>query len=112
MWDDGGNRPWGQKLTLVEVGLVEIVRSGNVHVVQTGDLSSIVAHWPKSQSIWSSCSIGDQGRGSTHIAMAAEVLEQLDLAQGALGENLLAEDICDFLDGNTLVGLVIDGSTI
>ena len=35
------------------------------------------------------------------------MLQELDLAQGALGEDLFAEDICDFLDGNTLVRLVV-----
>jgi len=43
--------------------------------------------------------------------MAAEVLKQLDLTQGALGEDLFAEDICDFLYGDTLAGLVVDGRT-
>lgn len=43
--------------------------------------------------------------------MAAEVLQQLDLAQGALGENLFAEDICDLFDSDTVVGLVIHGGT-
>lgn len=43
--------------------------------------------------------------------MAAEVLEQLNLAQSALGEDLLAEYIGDLLDGDALVGLVVDGST-
>jgi hypothetical protein len=38
-----------------------------------------------------------------------EVLEELDLAQGALGQDLFAEDIGDLLDGDALVGLVIDG---
>lgn len=40
------------------------------------------------------------------------MLQQLDFAQGALGQNLLAKDIGDFLDGNSLVGLVVDGSTV
>jgi hypothetical protein len=44
-----------------------------------------------------------------HVAVAAEVLEQLDLAESSLGENLLAEDIGDLLDGDTLVGLVVHG---
>lgn len=44
--------------------------------------------------------------------MASEVLQQLDLAQGALGQNLLAEDIGDLFDGNTFIGLVVDGGTI
>lgn len=44
--------------------------------------------------------------------MAAEVLQQLDLAQGALGENLLAEDIGDLFDGDTLVGLSVDRGAV
>jgi hypothetical protein len=44
--------------------------------------------------------------------VAPEVLQELDLAQGALGQDLLAEDIGDLLDGNTLVGLVIHGRAI
>ncbi|KAJ4983462.1 hypothetical protein SVAN01_11025 [Stagonosporopsis vannaccii] len=43
----------------------------------------------------------------TYVAVAAEVLQQLDLAQGALGQDLLAEDIGDLLDGNALAGLVV-----
>lgn len=35
------------------------------------------------------------------------MLEELDLAQGALGENLLAEYIGDLLNGDTLVCLVV-----
>ena len=35
------------------------------------------------------------------------MLQELDLAQGALGQDLLAEDIGDLLDGDALVGLVI-----
>lgn len=45
-----------------------------------------------------------------YVAMAAEVLEQLDFAQCALGENLLAEYIGDFLNGDSFTALVIDGS--
>ena len=40
------------------------------------------------------------------------MLQQLDLAQGALGQNLLAEDIGDLLDGHTLVRLVIHGGAV
>lgn len=40
------------------------------------------------------------------------MLQEFDLAQGALGQDFLAEDIGDFLDGNTLVGLIINSSTI
>lgn len=44
--------------------------------------------------------------------MASEVLEQLDFAQGALGQNLFAENICDFLDSDTLVRLIVDCGTV
>ena len=50
--------------------------------------------------------------GRTHIAMASEVLQQLDLAQSALGENLFAKDIGDFLDSDSLVGLVVHGGAV
>jgi len=39
------------------------------------------------------------------------MLQQLDFAQGPLGEDLLAEDICDLLDGYTLARLVVRRST-
>lgn len=44
--------------------------------------------------------------------MSPEVLQQFDLSQCALGKNLLAEDIGDLLDGDTLVRLVVHGSTV
>lgn len=44
--------------------------------------------------------------------MSPKVLEELDLAQGALGENLLAEDIGDLLNGDALVCLVVYSSTV
>lgn len=53
---------------------------------------------------------GEGGVG--YIAMTAEVLEELDLAQGSLGENLLAENIGDFLDSNALVRLGVHGSAV
>lgn len=40
------------------------------------------------------------------------MLQQFDLAQRALGENLLTEDIGDLFDSNAFVGLVVNGSTI
>lgn len=46
----------------------------------------------------------------TYIAMATEMLKQLDLAQGALGQDLLTEDVGDLLHGNTLASLDIGGS--
>lgn len=39
--------------------------------------------------------------------MSPEVLKELYFAQGTLGQNLLAEDIGDLLDGNAFIGLVI-----
>ena len=42
--------------------------------------------------------------------MASEVLQQLYLAQGAFGQNLLGENICDLLDSDTLASLVVGGS--
>lgn len=39
--------------------------------------------------------------------MTTKVLKQLDFAKSALGENLLAEYIGDFLDSNTFVRLVV-----
>lgn len=43
--------------------------------------------------------------------MATEVLQELNLAQGALGENLFAEDIGHLFDGDAFVGLVVDSGT-
>lgn len=44
--------------------------------------------------------------------MAAEVLQELDLAQGSLGQNLLAENIGDLFDGDTLVRLSVDRGAV
>lgn len=43
--------------------------------------------------------------------MAAEVLEELDLAQRSLGQDLFAEYVGDFLDGNAFAGLGIGCGT-
>jgi hypothetical protein len=42
----------------------------------------------------------------------SEVLQELDFAQGTLGQDLLAEDIGDLLDGHALAGLVVGGSAV
>lgn len=42
-----------------------------------------------------------------YVAVAPEVLQQLDLAQGTLGEDLLAEDVGDLFDGDALARLVV-----
>jgi hypothetical protein len=44
--------------------------------------------------------------------VSPEVLEQLDLSQSTLCENLLAEDICDLFDGDTLVGSIVHRSAL
>jgi hypothetical protein len=44
--------------------------------------------------------------------VSPEVLEKLDLAQGALGQDLLAEHIGDLLDGDALVRLVVHGRAV
>lgn len=46
----------------------------------------------------------------THIAVASEVLKQLDFSQGALGQDLLAKNIGDLLDGDALTSLTIGSS--
>lgn len=48
----------------------------------------------------------------TYIAMASEVLQQLDLSQGPFGQNLLAEHIGDLLDSDTLARLSVGGRTV
>lgn len=86
--------------TFVEVGLVEVVGPGNVHVVEAGDLT-------RSGQRVSQCNRLRAGH-ATHVAVPPEVLEELDLAQSALGEDLLAEDIGDLLDGDAFVGCGVD----
>ena len=48
----------------------------------------------------------------TYVSMASEVLEELDLSQGTLSENLLAEDIGDLLDGHAVACLTIGGRAV
>ena len=48
----------------------------------------------------------------THITMPSEVLQQLDLAQSPLREDLFAEDIGHFLDGDAIACELVRGSTI
>jgi len=62
----------------VQIGLVEVVRPWNVHVVQT-----------------------------YNVPVPAEVPQQLDLAQSALGQDLLAENISDLLDSHPFIRLVV-----
>lgn len=101
-----------ERQTLVEIRLVEVVGSRNVHVVQAGDLErERVASSSQRDAVEQEVV---EGRGvrrlATHVPMTPEVLKQFDLPQSALGEDLLAEDIGDLLDGDALVGLAVYGS--
>ncbi len=46
------------------------------------------------------------------VVDTSEVLQQLDLPQRALGQNLLAKNIGDLLDGNAFGGLHVGGSAV
>ena len=86
------------RLTLVEVGLVEVVRSRDIHIIQTSDLLQLdTAHY--------------QSRILTYVAMAPEMLQQLYLTERTLGQDLLAEDIGNLLDSNTFLRLGIGSCT-
>ena len=52
------------------------------------------------------------GSGTTYVAVAPEVLEELDFSQGALGQDLLTEDIGHLLDGDAIAGLNVLGGTV
>lgn len=49
--------------------------------------------------------------GGTHVAVASEVLQQLDLSQRPLGQDLLAEHIGDLLDGDAFTRLHVRSGT-
>lgn len=44
---------------------------------------------------------------SAYIAVASKMLQELDLSQGPLGQDLLAKDIGDLLDGYPLACLIV-----
>lgn len=97
-------------LTLVEVSLVEVIGSRNIHVVQASDL---LVSKPRQHCAYSPTkNLAVSAFGRTHIAMSSEVLQQLDLTESSLGENLLAKDIGNLLDGDTFIGLVVHGGAI
>ena len=50
-----------------------------------------------------------QDRMVVGARLASEVLQQLDLTQSALGQDFLAENIGDLLDGDALARLVVGG---
>lgn len=93
----------GSELTLVQIGLIEVVGSRDVHVVQASDLHGWAGQ-PYQDCMW-------MRQGDTYVAVATEVLEQLDFSQGALGQDLLAEDIGDLLDGDAFAGLGVRSGT-
>jgi hypothetical protein len=54
-----------------------------------------------------------QSKGrSRSTTLTSEVLQQLNFAQGALGEDLLAEDVGDLFDGDALARLVVGGCAV
>ena len=67
-------------LTFIQISLIEAIRPRNIHIIQT-----------------------------RNISMSSEMLQQLYLPQRPLGQNLLAEDIGDFLYRDTLARLVVRG---
>ena len=48
----------------------------------------------------------------SYIAVTSKVLKEFDLPQRALGKDLLAKDICNFLNSNTFVRLGIGGCAV
>ena len=54
----------------------------------------------------------DFGRAEAYIAVAAKVLQELDLPQRSFCQDLLAEDIGNLLDGNALSRGVIGGCAV
>lgn len=49
---------------------------------------------------------------SAYVAVAPKMLQELDLSQGSLGQDLLAEDIGDLLDGYSLACLMVRGRAV
>ena len=49
---------------------------------------------------------------SSYVAVASEMLQKLDFSQRSLGQDLLAEDVCDLLDSDTFPSLTVGRSTI
>lgn len=47
-----------------------------------------------------------------YVSMAPEMLQQLDLAQSALGQDLFAKDIGDLLDSDALAGRIMNGGAM
>jgi hypothetical protein len=107
--------------TLVEVAFVEVVGTGYVHVVETGNLytgsaacSSMWADRLSRGVVLRSCALRMVSMWHSRRMQwrrTSEVLQQLDLAQGALGQDLLAEDIGDLFDGHAFARLVVGRRT-
>lgn len=49
----------------------------------------------------------ESSRKSEYIAMAAKMLEKLNLSQGTFGQNFLAEDVGDLFDSDAIPGDII-----
>ena len=59
--DDQKARQIGVR-TLIEVSFIEVVRAGNIHIIETSDLQQL-ARW-----------VSTPARMTTHISVAAEML--------------------------------------
>ena len=110
------------EFSYIKVDLVEVAvgMEHDVHVVQTSDLEQISIDFSEKLQIGSGtfrwpewCQFSTlSSTGKRMKLQTSEVLEQLDLAQCALCQNLLAEDIGDLLDGHALVCLVVYGGAV
>lgn len=120
----------GTRRTLIKIAFVEVVWTGNVHVIETCNLHThkCSAWRPRTEGG------GEERRGAIYgdgavlhcgvlpvvsmvhasrsSRLASEVLQQLDLAQCALGQDLLAEDVGDLFDGHALARLVVGSRTV
>jgi len=88
--------------TFVEICLVKVVWPRYVHIIQAGYLRLCLA--AKRQPT--------DAPSSTDIAVASEVLEELDFSQSPLRQDLLAEDVGDFLDSDAVSRSIVGSSAV
>jgi hypothetical protein len=114
----------GEKLTFIEVCLVELVGARDVHVIETGNLGrpSQLMFSVVFQTHGTIDTAGDLVRtrsswvlrrfGQAYVAVSSKVLKELDFTQRAFRKDLLAEYIGDLFDGNALVRFVVHSSAL
>ena len=69
----------------------------DVHIVQAGDLEQPIRLQARVRS------------EHAYVSMATEVLQELDLPQGTLGQDFLAKNIGNLLDCHSFTGLHVRG---